>query len=239
VALGLLVNVPIGLAALAFGVVFLADQRLDYAGTFGLPGFLLSGAASGCSCTACPRARTRAGAPADRGELRDRLFSVSNTVMVLASIAFLDTVYLVSLFYQDGLGLSALQAGLSMFPEAVGVMLGAQVVAKRLYPVLGPRKIIAAGLLPTGAGITALVAIGPATSLWWARLVQLVMGLACPACSSRRRPPPSPRSRTRTWATRRCCSTPCASSAAAPCWLPLRGRPGRFRNNTPVDRRHS
>jgi hypothetical protein len=30
--------------------------------------------------------------------LRDRLFSVSNTVMVLASIAFLGTVYLVSLF---------------------------------------------------------------------------------------------------------------------------------------------
>src|SRR5256885_1996408 len=46
-ALGLLVNVPIGLAALAFGVVFLADQRLDHAGTFGLPGFLLSGAGLG------------------------------------------------------------------------------------------------------------------------------------------------------------------------------------------------
>ncbi|HET9973426.1 MAG TPA: MFS transporter, partial [Streptosporangiaceae bacterium] len=109
--------------------------------------------------------------------LRDRLFSVSNTVMVLASIAFIGTVYLVSLFYQDGLGLSALQAGLSTFPEAVGVMLGAQIVTKRLYPVLGPRRIIVGGLLLTAAGITALLAIGPATNLWWARLVLFVVGL--------------------------------------------------------------
>jgi hypothetical protein len=40
------------------------------------------------------------------------------------------------------------------------VVLDAQVVANRRYPVLGPRKIIAAGLLLTGVGITALVAIG-------------------------------------------------------------------------------
>ncbi|MGH3195106.1 MAG: MFS transporter, partial [Streptosporangiaceae bacterium] len=41
------VNVPIGLAALAFGGVFRADQRLGHAGASDLPGFLLSGAGLG------------------------------------------------------------------------------------------------------------------------------------------------------------------------------------------------
>lgn len=74
--------------------------------------------------------------------------------------------YLVSLFYQDGLGLSALQSGLSTFPEAVGVLAGAQFTAKRFYPVFGPRRFMCGGLVLTAAAITSLLAIGPSTSLW-------------------------------------------------------------------------
>ncbi len=40
--------------------------------------------------------------------LTNRLFRASNGVMVLASVAFLGTLYAISLYYQDGRGLSAL-----------------------------------------------------------------------------------------------------------------------------------
>jgi hypothetical protein len=38
--------------------------------------------------------------------------------LTLASIGFLGTLYAISLYYQDGRGLSALGSGLSTFPEA-------------------------------------------------------------------------------------------------------------------------
>lgn len=199
------VNVPIGVAALAFGLAFLADQRLDHAGAFDLRGFLLAGAGLGLLMYGVSRgpitgwasqqivATCVSGAAMltalavvelhrrepllDLRLLRDRLFSVSNGVMFVASVAFIGTIYMMSLFYQDGLGLSALQSGLSTFPEALGVMFGAQLTAKRFYPVLGPRRIMCGGLVVTAAGMVALLAIGPGTSLWWARLILFVVGL--------------------------------------------------------------
>jgi hypothetical protein len=46
-------------------------------------------------------------------------------------------LYVVSLFFQDGRGLSPLGSGLSTFPEALGVMAGAQLASRALYPVPG------------------------------------------------------------------------------------------------------
>jgi MFS family permease len=66
---------------------------------------------------------------------------------VLGSIAFLGALYLAALFFQDGLGLSALQSGLTVFPQALGVMAGSQVVTRVLYPRFGPRRIMVGGLL--------------------------------------------------------------------------------------------
>ncbi|HET8586720.1 MAG TPA: MDR family MFS transporter, partial [Candidatus Limnocylindria bacterium] len=199
------VNVPIALAALAFGLACLHDQRLDHSGPFDPRGFLLSGAGLGllmygvsegpikgwarpqivASCAAgaallvifaAIELRTR-DPLLNLRLLRDRLFATSNGVMLLASVSFIGVIYLVALFYQDGLGLSALQSGLSTFPEAIGVMLGAQFTAKLLYPVLGPRRLMSAGLVVVAAGMASLLAIGDGTSLWWARLVLFVIGL--------------------------------------------------------------
>src|SRR5207249_4672412 len=78
----------------------------------------------------------------------DRLFRTTTLVFFVGVAAFLGTLFVVALFFQDGLGASPLLSGLSTFPEALGVMLGAQ-VATRIYPRLGPRRIIAAGLTST------------------------------------------------------------------------------------------
>jgi MFS family permease len=110
--------------------------------------------------------------------LANRLFRSSNGVMVLASIAFLGSLYAVSLYYQDGRGLTALNSGLSTFPEAFGVMAGAQLASRFLYPRLGPRRHIAIGLAGVATTIGLLSLLGPGSSLWWPRLLLFALGLA-------------------------------------------------------------
>jgi MFS family permease len=47
-----------------------------------------------------------------------------------------------------------------------------------LYPRLGPRRHITIGLIGTAASIALLTLLGPGTSLWWARLLMLTLGLS-------------------------------------------------------------
>jgi EmrB/QacA subfamily drug resistance transporter len=200
------VNLPLGAAAFVFGLVFLQSQKQDRPGRFDLPGFLLSGvglgslmygvsegpnlgwdkpdvlgtiAAGVVLLVAMVRVELRSPAPmVDLRLLTNRMFRAGNGVMVLASVAFLGTLYAISLYYQDGRGLSALGSGLSTFPEAFGVMGGAQLASRVLYPRLGPRRHITVGLVGTAASIGLLALLGPGTSLWWARLLMLTLGLA-------------------------------------------------------------
>ncbi len=199
------VNVPLGAAALIFGALFLQSTPQAKPGRFDLPGFLLSGLGLGALMYGVSEGPNRGwhtpgvlGSIAvgvvllaimvfvelrttdpmiDLRLLKNRLFRASNGVMVLASIAFLGTLYAISLYYQDGRGLSALGSGLSTFPEAFGVMAGAQLASRWLYPRLGPRRHISIGLVGTALSIGLLALLGPATSLWWPRLLMFTLGL--------------------------------------------------------------
>jgi EmrB/QacA subfamily drug resistance transporter len=199
------VNVPIGAAALAFGALFLSEHAENRPGRFDLPGFLLSGAGLGllmygvsegpelgwrsATVLACIAAGVVLLAAMAVTELRtaepivalrllgNRLFRSCNGVMILGSVAFLGTLFVISLYYQDGRGLSALQSGLSTFPEAVGVMVGAQLASRVLYPRLGPRWHIATGMTGVAAAIGLLSLLGAQSSLWWARLLMFALGL--------------------------------------------------------------
>jgi EmrB/QacA subfamily drug resistance transporter len=200
------VNVPIGAAALVFGAVFLRQTAQSQPGRFDLPGFLLSGSGLGllmygvsegpdlgwesATVLACMAAgavllvamvlvELRHAEPiVDLRLLGNRLFRAANVVTILASIAFLGTLFVISLYYQDGRGLSPLQSGLSTFPEAVGVMLGAQLASRFLYPRLGPSRLIAAGLIGTAISIGLLALLGPQSSLWWPRVLMFTLGFA-------------------------------------------------------------
>ena len=195
------VNLPIGAAALLFGLLFLDDGTAGTPGRFDLPGFLLAGAGLGALMYGVSEGPVRhwgsapvvtaitvgvvllaALVPVELGtaepliDLRlfgNRLFRSCTGLMVLASVAFIGTLYLVSLFFQDGRGLSALGSGLSTFPEAIGVMVGAQVASRVLYPRLGPRRHIALGLAGVLACVGLMTLIGAQTSLWWMRLLML------------------------------------------------------------------
>ena len=199
------VNVPLGVLALAFGAVFLDGSNALRPGPFDATGFVLAGAGLGLLMYGVSEGPIRhwsspvvlvtiaAGTILlavlmavewrkrlpliDLRLLGNRLFRSSNAVIVLSSASFIGTLYVVSLFLQDGRGLSALGSGLSIFPEALGVMAGAQLASRWLYPRLGPRRHVSIGLVGTAASIGLLALLGPATSLWWPRLLMFTLGL--------------------------------------------------------------
>jgi MFS family permease len=105
------------------------------------------------------------------------LFRTTTTVLFIGMAAFLGTLYLVALFFQDGLGLSALGAGLSTAPEAVGVMIGAQ-SATRIYARFGPRRLMTVGLVCVAAVMASLTFVGFSTNLWVVRALMFTLGLA-------------------------------------------------------------
>jgi EmrB/QacA subfamily drug resistance transporter len=199
------VNVPLGLAALGFGALSLEHSPQEEPGRFDVPGFLLAGAGLGLLmygvsegpdlgwgsvtvlATAVPGVLLLAAMVAVELKtsepivalrlLANRLFRSGVEVMVLVSVAFLGTLYAISLYFQDGRGMSALQSGLSTFPEAFGVMAGAQLASRLIYPRLGPRRHVTFGLAGVTVVIVGIAFLGPTGNLWWARTLMFALGL--------------------------------------------------------------
>ena len=200
------VNLFIGIAAFAFGLLFLTEQRPARPGRFDLTGFVLSGAgfaavmygvsqgpglgwthpqiivsiAAGLAVlTLLVRVELRSDAPLLRLRLLgNRLFRSTGAAMAVGTAAFLGALFVVPLFFQLGLGLTALQSGLNTLPEAVGVMLGAQLGSRVLYRRLGPRRMIILGLTGMAGSLALMALIDSRTDLWWMRLLMAAMGLA-------------------------------------------------------------
>jgi len=198
------VNVPLGVAAVIFGSLFLARTAPIDAGRFDRPGFVLGGGGLGllmygvsegplqgwsstgvlAACVAgavllglfaVVELRTRQ-PMVDLRLLAGRLFRSTNCVMFLAAAAFLGTLYLIPLYFQDARGMSALQSGLSTFPEAIGVMIGAQFASRLIYPRVGPRRHVTAGLIGIAVGTLGLSQVGLATDLWVVRALMFFLG---------------------------------------------------------------
>ena len=199
------VNLPIGIAAVTFGALCLERSAPQEAGVFDIPGFILGGAGLGllmygvsegplkgwsdpgviATCVggfvllvALVVVELRTTRPmVDLRLLAGRLFRSGNGVMFLASAGFLGTLYLIPLYFQDARGLSALQSGLSTFPEAFGVMAGAQIASRLIYPRLGPRRHITLGLVGLAVMMLVLTQISLTTSLWLIRGIMFLLGL--------------------------------------------------------------
>jgi len=160
------INVPIGVGAVIFGSLFLGDPRQENPGRFDVSGFVLAGSGLSLLMYGVSEGPARGwsdpiviitsvagvvglavmavvelGKQSPMLDLRlyaNRLFRSTLTAVTLMSVSFFGVVYLVALFYQYGLGYSALQSGLLVFPQAVGVFLGGQTVTRVLYRQLGP-----------------------------------------------------------------------------------------------------
>jgi EmrB/QacA subfamily drug resistance transporter len=199
------VNVPIGIAAVAFGVLALpADRDHEAAVRFDLPGFLLAGSgfplltyalsegaddgwtsplitATGLSGLALLAAfiftERRVADPLLHIDLlKDRMFRVANLQSVFATAGFLGVLFLVPLFLQDGLGYSAVHSGLTTFPEAVGGMTGIQ-FSGRIYNRTGPRALMISGSLLTVVAIGSMALIGTGVVHWLLPVLMFATGM--------------------------------------------------------------
>ncbi len=198
------VNVPIGLATLLFGLFFLQEERFEKsAGRFDPAGFVLAGSGLALLMYALTEGPTygwgsfnifgscivglllliafvvielRVKEPMlDLRLLGNRLFRTCNLVTVFSGAGFLGILFVAPLFLQEARGASPLLSGLTTFPEALGVVVSTQLVA-RLYPRIGPRRLIAAGLTGVAAMMALLCLIGLDTELWVMRGLMFLVG---------------------------------------------------------------
>jgi EmrB/QacA subfamily drug resistance transporter len=197
------VNVPIGIAACLFGFIFLHEHKEATPGRFDLAGFMLGGIGLALVIYALSEGPSSGWISAnilgsaltgaillvafvfielrkrepmlDLHLLRDRLFRSTNLVSLFAYAGFLGILFACPLFLQEALGVSALTSGLTTFPEAIGVVLSTQVVA-RLYPRVGPRRLMAGGLTGVAIMMALLSQMGFETNLWVMRVVMFFIG---------------------------------------------------------------
>jgi EmrB/QacA subfamily drug resistance transporter len=199
------VNLPVGLPALLFGALFLAGGRGSRPGRFDLPGLLLSAGGlgtvmfgvcegpnrgwsspavltslvSGAALLAAAVAvELRTAQPLLRLRLfADRLFRDTNLINLVGLIPIMGALYLGPLFLQQAQGRTALESGLTTFPEAFGVLLTVQ-LAGALYARVGPRVIVGCGLTGVGAVLLLFAACDTDTGLWAFRGLMFLFGAA-------------------------------------------------------------
>ncbi|MGW4896248.1 DHA2 family efflux MFS transporter permease subunit [Kitasatospora sp. NPDC004240] len=199
-----LVNLPIGTAAVLLGAVALREESGAAAGAFDRTGFLLAtpglglltyalgfGPAHGWTSPAVAgggllgaallalAVRHQLRVPAPLVELRllaDRTYGAASVLALLTAAGLMGALFAFPLLAQAALGASALDAGLSVFPEAVGLMAASQVV-DRLLPRLGPRRLAVPALLLAALVVAALALPGVGENPWAVRALMFGIGL--------------------------------------------------------------
>ncbi|MBM3661022.1 MAG: DHA2 family efflux MFS transporter permease subunit [Actinobacteria bacterium] len=197
-------NLPVGIITFFIGLFGLKEHKEPHAGKFDLPGFVLSGAGLAAILFALSRGPSDGWAapivliPLIGGLLafallvyveahveepmlalrllKERMFRNANVVTGLAFGSFAGLLFILPLFLQTLLGLSAIQSGLTTFPQAVGMILASQ-VAGRLYHSVGPRRLVIGGLIAMTIVTLPLATVGFGTSLWTIRLIMFARGL--------------------------------------------------------------
>ncbi len=196
-------KVPLGLAALIFGLLFLHEHREDDPGRFDVAGFLLGGAGLAITMYALSEApqwgwgspftlitiivgvvclalfvlvELRKREPMIQLRLlQNKLFASTLSVSFFAAAGFIGVLFLVPLYLQEALELSPLATGITTAPEAIGVVISTQFVA-RIYHHIGPRRLMSGGLLGVATSISLMAFIQLDTSLWVLRLLMFCLG---------------------------------------------------------------
>jgi len=198
------VNLPIGIVGFVLGALYLREHREGTAGPFDLPGFVLSGAGLALVLYALSEGpqkgwgsvavlatgllglvlfgvlvlvETRVRYPMLALRLfEERMFRNANIVLTLTYGSFVGVLYILPLFLQEFRGLTALQSGLTTFPQAIGVIVSSQLVG-RLYHRVGPRRLIFWGMFGMALVTMLLAVVSLDTSLWWIRLIMFGRGI--------------------------------------------------------------
>ncbi|SDJ52527.1 DHA2 family efflux MFS transporter permease subunit [Streptomyces indicus] len=198
------VNVPIGAAAVLIGLVGIREHVEGTEGGFDRTGFLLatpalgfltyalgfgpshgwttasilvSALAGSVLAVAAVLHQLRATTPLLELRLfKDREYAAATVLALVTSAGLMGVLFVFPLLYQAVLGASALDAGLSVFPEALGLMLASQAV-DRLLPRLGPRRLAAPALVLAALVFAALALPAVAENAWAVRILMFAVGL--------------------------------------------------------------
>jgi MFS family permease len=95
--------------------------------------------------------------------------------LCFAAAGFIGTLFLIPLFLQVVRGATPLEAGLTTFPEALGVVTSTQLVA-RLYPRVGPSRLMTGGLVGMATAIVLLGIFAPSGDPWLLRFLMFLVG---------------------------------------------------------------
>jgi EmrB/QacA subfamily drug resistance transporter len=172
-----LVNVPVGVVAVALALAWLREETQDRPGRFDAAGFVLSATgvsllifalstgpengwlSPGTVSTAVVGATAivalvvvelRIDEPMLKLRLfRDRLFRVVNISAALVYAGFFGWIFILPLYLQTLRGFSATQSGLTQAPQAAAIFVVSNLVGRRLYRVVGPRRLMIVGSLLT------------------------------------------------------------------------------------------
>lgn len=200
------INAPIGLAALVIAGVWLVNEAHGSARRFDVAGFLVVGAGFAALMYGVSVGSERGwGAPASlpcvvtglvmlglfvplqlrRAEplvalrlFENRSFRWSTLTISVSICAFHGVIFGVSLYLQAGRGLTALQAGLTTIPEAVGVMAGTQLSSKCFFRRFHTAHYVSVSLVAAAASMATLAALPPTSNLWLVRLAMFAMGFS-------------------------------------------------------------
>jgi len=200
------VNGPIGLASFVLAWRFLREHTEPDTGPFDLAGFLLSGAGLTMVLYALSKGPSRGWTdPVILGlattglilfavlvviELRiehpmlrlrlfgERMFRRTNIVGLAMYGGFISLLFVFPLYLQRLRGFSAFESGLTQIPQAFGVILASQIVGKRIYPMVGPRRLMVGGLLGAALVGFGFANVGLHTSLWTIRGLMFARGIS-------------------------------------------------------------
>jgi EmrB/QacA subfamily drug resistance transporter len=111
------------------------------------------------------------------GFLHRRSALVPNLLQLLLGVSAISSLFMLTLYTQQVLGYTPLQAGLAYLPLAVGVA-SATAVANQVVGKIGPRPLAVAGLAIAAAGM-ALMGHAPAAADYWSQVLpaMIVLGL--------------------------------------------------------------
>ncbi len=189
-----LVNLPIGAVALALAALWLREERHEAAGRLDLRGLVLS--ATGVSLliytlstgpengwlTPQTIATGMIGVAAIVGlvvvelgleqpmlQLRlftNRLFRIINISASMVYAGFFGWIFVLPLYIQTLRGFSATQSGLVQAPQAVAVFVVSNLLGKRVYRVVGPRRLMIVGSAATAVFTGGFALADLDTPLW-------------------------------------------------------------------------
>jgi EmrB/QacA subfamily drug resistance transporter len=200
-----LVNLPIGIAGFFFTWAFVKEEKSEQTMPFDVPGFVLAGGGLALILYALSRGpvagwdslevvatggigilmavalvvvelKTRY-PMLDLSLLGDRMFRNANIVFFTMIGGLMGVVFLLPLLLQNLRGMSAIDTGLLLMPQAVAVMVFAPLSGK-LYPKVGPRRMLAFSLVIFAISSFMFVGFDLESNVLWLLPIMILRGLA-------------------------------------------------------------